>query len=365
MEIMKLGIESSPQIKLFISRLWSAPGFANYFLSGEIFLSKPMKELKVNNLVDELPPQEELLADGTIDPRTKRDLSIHIPFPFIELMSTIFQITVAYSYNSETNLSKLAENAVRVSMKAWTCPFVRASIPTQLFDANPFEKLKQLSQGPFCRCDMFLSLLVMSNFFFKNTLDVPEELLPGLTAKDFLTILVTEDSLYHMVNEDKIRCILQFLMRELPSNAAGEGPWELLTTSDRLLLLNELVQMNILTKERFLPSKGTTTLKRMEESLFLAIAAASTKYVLLMYDHTVALQTQSDHEILYETTYRLKTLRLGLIKPAFPLVDAYLGVLEPTYKHRVYEEFGEEAHDFPIDVAIVIAEFASPPCFAF
>ena len=349
MEIVTLGLENSPQIKRFFSRLWSSPGFANYFLSGEIFLSKHMKELKMNNLVDELPPQEELLANGTIDPRTKRDLSIHIPFPFIELMFSIFQLTVVYSsYNSETNLSKLALNAVRVSMKAWTCPFVRASIPTQLFN------VKKSGQGPFCRCDMLLSLLVMSKFFFKKTLDAPDELLPGLTAKDFLSFLITEETLYHMVNKRKLRYIFTFLDIENDSNEKGEGAWEFLSISDRLLLFNEVQKMSQ-------PGHQLDDFNcaSVGGCLIRAVTVGSTKYVLGMYDRMVEVLKQPQPSISRQTANRLGSLKNTIIKHTFPSIATYLEVLEPMYRHQMFEEFGEDAHDFPDDVVLVIAEYAS------
>ena len=51
-----------------LQRIWAIPGFASFFLSDDIFLSKAMGEAKREGL---MPPQPQKYIDGVLDPATK------------------------------------------------------------------------------------------------------------------------------------------------------------------------------------------------------------------------------------------------------------------------------------------------------
>ena len=347
------GPHPSSAQKSFLGRLWGSPGFANYFLSEEIFLSKHMKELKRNNLMDQLPPQEELLADGTIDPKTKQDRSLQIPLPFIETTALLYHS--AGDPNRKNTETNLALAVLRTSMKAWGCPFVRASIPSYIPNGlSGSAEVYSFSRSQFFQGMMNCNVCRVEDGLSDDMVK-SGELLVGQTPKALLTNMISDEFFYLHTDLEQTKETFKWLC----SSEAQLHIQNALSSSDRLFLFNSVQAMGPFAKQPTFGLKERQAVS-VQDLLVTVIVGRSAKNIFGMYDHMVDAFQPPSYPILKLTRKAVTSFRFSLISYSLPSVQAYLDIVEPLYIARVKEEFDEETSAFAVELSFIIAEYSTP-----
>jgi hypothetical protein len=206
----------------FAQLVFAIPGFASFFFSDDLLLSRVAAEKKRSG--EEL--SEEELADG----------SLELSLAFSDVVQALFRGFILH--NGDIRDKPLSAALLRRTMMFWQCPYTRASF-------SPIRPLDEANHQPvgstFDRSYFFFTLFYSAYQYSSPTADRArrkDEIVAGLTAKQFLTVLTEDVDFYHALPSNPVRALFHVIDWEHHLNQ-NEGPWKYLAASDRVELLNK------------------------------------------------------------------------------------------------------------------------------
>ena len=220
--------------------IWAIPGFANYFLSEDLFLSHKMLERKLNNIPAVLPGEEYLC-----ELETEEDVQVIeeeeapgrcLPPPFCWLCMKFMMDSCLVYGTFKPRSDPLGVACMRRMFQTWGCPYGRASYPS----LAPLPKEQDSEEHPNLwqpRNDIiseFLEAIVIRSGGCWS----PEtgEIVPGLTAHQFLKAMIEDKFLFWHGHKPSLKLALDHLCY-YDHLSHGNGPLKDVTAQDRLDLL--------------------------------------------------------------------------------------------------------------------------------
>ena len=343
-----------------VERLWSIPGFANFFLSEDIFMTRAVKALKSEGRV--APSQtlyetadEVALAYSNSSPEHQILLS-PVKSQVICTLLLVAALEVSETQSFKFKAKPLSIAACRHIFHSWKCPFSRVSFPSvdsrvlvirgrQFF--GKVQIIYMILLGSFqllvhhpTKCHKYLA---------KN------EILAGLTVKEGAIALVSDDSFCRTIyNEEQLIYIFQSIF---PGGRKMmlQDPWNLLSAIDRLEL------MNLIQAKSWEPP-ALPGVEDAQGNAWYWILGIRTSTILHIYELAIDQATvPTPHK---EVTMMLRGVWDAFINKYLPPAQAYLSMVEPKYRASM-ESLGYEPLPFPEDVLELIVEFSLPNEYAF
>jgi hypothetical protein len=325
--------------------MWGIPGFVCFMLSDDIYLSHIMKEWK--ELGKDPPPNEIYPITNILDPKTRYDPSWQIQRKeYWEMMEAFFIISTGFDEGRITQHA-LTYAILRRHMQSWACPYSRVSFPSccPTYDTDPWT-----TRGNFYLSTFMVSfdLMTQSPDLLKKYL-IPGEVLPGLSAKELLHVLMVDESFFKTIELDIVEKVALGLYLT-GRNQESEPGWKDLTPEDRVDLLqlfldwkspaynipHKLVQCNLGTVMCQLVLGGFDS-----TPIFLKMAKAAQEMCprpsrdVLNY-----IRSMKDFS-LSSTTTAIKT---------------YVDLVEPHYQRRM-DDAGMKPQNLPAEVMDLIGEY--------
>lgn len=198
--------------------LWAIPGFANFFLSEELFLSNVMLERKRNgtpaltdeeyDLIDHYFHDEEDVLEaqmefpGLILPPAYTGLLMKV------LLDSFLDIEPETMTGGQPKTDSLGVAIARLVFRSWACPYTRVSYASLPYEDKDGE-YGNVEEMPW----EWASRSGCVSEFLASMYDVrmptePGEIVPGLSAKSLLTTMVEDASFFAFGNVDAIRNFL-------------------------------------------------------------------------------------------------------------------------------------------------------------
>jgi hypothetical protein len=346
-----------PMSTAFFQRLWSIPGFTSYFLSDEILLTTEMKAKKDRGVA--LPRK----VSYDIENPPQYDPQVHLSDVWWKLFtnfcgnSILLQSSVAVGLRED--LLPLATACTRNSMKLFQCPYTRESFPS--FNSMP--------AGIISRSGFFVTMMspyfgkgrdaLASKLWQSNSLG-KDEILPGMTQKNFLRLYMEDESVVATVGEDLSYFLLKFWMRTkfMSLDDDEESPGRLqsksLPPSDRIELLEIWMDWKVPDHMNKLPEELITS-DTVRDMMLDILLGNGSKEVFALNDY-LDENYSSANSTLPRCAKVIREHRLGIID--VPQVFQYLEIVEPRYI-RAMQDQGDKALPFPQEARELIAEFAS------
>jgi hypothetical protein len=303
--------------------MWAIPGWASFFLSEDLFLSHEMKRRKDLGLPAVKQPKEEIVHKNR-----------SLPLVCAKLVFTMYSLTAAEAKNGKEILHSdpLAAAVVRNTNRAWISEYVRESLPKN---------------------DDFIDQTFKSNFeqpFFSNLMKKhcrPDELVPGLTAKQLLTILITNDApLQGIGNEKRSQLLGVVYLFGAYFEDNKHLPWSHLTAKDRIELLDMSHNWDAPKKKCVYPQAEFFT--NIRTCVLHMITGCQTKTLLEMYSLCQTMLPPPDER----TVQMIKKIRNAMLVQFLPKVAIYAEVIEPKARAKGTDQ------TFPEVLNPLIAEFS-------
>ena len=355
-----VGLGKNTQADEFRASMWASPGFANYFLSDEVYLSPQLKEMKVNRIPP--PPSETFLDFGTVDFQSSHDALLQFPMPYARFLSA-FSLYGMFSETEPLLENPLSLAGARHVMRNWTDDYSRLSYPAY---QGP-------SLCPWYRGKYFWGVYSNLTEELKSRRQpcIPmseDELVPGLTLKQFLRVLLVDDS--SLFDNDK--WTQQAVYPDLIYLASCQisdpdhSVWTCLTIGDRVDLLELFFKCwcgRELWMKKLDPDRGEDSLCMLQLCGKL-ILGNQTKTFMGMYH--VAMNTfmlSSDDSNDDEQTKALRVLsfyRDELVRDILPSVKAYFrSVVQHLKEQNLHlDKASFCASSFPQELLELIAEYS-------
>ena len=339
-----------------IEAIWASPGFVNYFLSSDVFLSPVMKNMKEESIPP--PPKEFFLGHCSIDPETRHDPSLLLPGSYslflVQILRTTSPDPKFFEGHSHYE-NPLFEATVRCVMTAWKDPYSRLSLPSYCpYKVAP--EIHSFGSSSFSRSDLFASMLVRS--LAKQKLDSTRvgrnndraqqnEIVPGLTPSELLQILLMEDSLFFLDLPQKVFFdVLYGILRDQHLNS-DKPVWTSFSAGDRL----GLIDLCHLSLNPYLSSKTCSL-------IVCLIVGFESSTILAIHDDLVSSPSPMEHND--QTLEFVKGQREDLLdRYGKPLVAAFTDCLKEKY-YKQLEQSGRCDASYPVELCELIAEFAAP-----
>ena len=339
-----------PEWAAFYTFMWSLPGFANAFLSNEIFLSPTMKQYKDEGL----PPlaKYEIVErdDGSYHynatpERLMKELNVH----YALWIAAVYARSVKYaSAGGKTwRLAALLRNG----FECWTCPYTRSSFPA--YSGIPFGCIS------LNRSEFFHFLLASAGLSGEESpLDfVPwlrkGELLPGMTLKALFAVTMEDEAFFlirYCAKRALCECftnLVDYIERcdKLSKQYLSAGDrWELLKiwstwtpVGPKMPILMDMPLDGIYLRCLF-GSRADTVFDLYDLANDDVNGGNGMMHVLIMSIRSEALESSR------------------------VLAAAYVEVIEPLYEEQMIRS-GLDIMSFPEDAEELIAEFAADNFF--
>ena len=186
--------------------IWSIPGFANYFLDPDIFLSKFVKSSRDNDggkvpgsIFSTMPALENKLAifpDDLLVTKISKELELdkcrYLPSWYYGMVEMLFNISAMNGYTGHLLPGPLTLSLGRLLGKSMICPFVKESFPQVAYEATKGKPWTTRSHY----------LIICFRRFHRNVPGAPsknwtsdDELTLGVTLKDIIREITTDQSL--------------------------------------------------------------------------------------------------------------------------------------------------------------------------
>ena len=361
--LVSLGKNNAEVDSVKVSRWWSIPGFANYMLSEELFLSRIMKERKLHGLPaltkEESESGKYIIFDTEQDVHRleKKKPGMILPPAYCSILSLL--LTVGYKFERQVNrLSDgdrpLTRAISRVLTSIWKSPYGR-------FSYASFRMSTTEGESPWMIRSMVMSDLIRKSqqddaFYYKSL--AAGEVVPGLTAPQMLRVVAEDESFLDSLDTRKVA----FLSQEFFMNLFGEElgrrgdprnrALKTLSIDDRLDLL-DLYFKRWGKSAPMLQTHNSNSLITLCK--LLAIGADQSSIILKLYDRMNVIQpVRSDVKELIETN------RFTILKEVRPQVMTYVNIVEQQHQRFVSLRQQGEAQQFPEDVIQLICEFSLP-----
>ena len=320
-----------------IDNIWAIPGWTNYFLSDQPFLSRIIKFRKENGLPAVLPTDARIVDS-----------------PGYLLPTSYFKILTHMYENCWTQLRperRMVLSAQRVAvlrgaMRAWSCQYCRTCIPSA--DGFRSEFFLRALGMPLQRGPLFLEYCQ------------PDEIVPGLTAKQlFLNIISDELFLPYFVMDGSPLQLndLYVILQTIHDNGVHfeddeTHPWSHLSARDRIEILD-------LTHDWHFPNEAAGLCPNEAPDYFSdnirgtvirLIMGTSTRILMEMHE----LCRSSSPAPNARTIHFVETTNSWLLQRCMRNVLLYNGIMEPRAIQR------GERHGLPEDLLTLIASFTFP-----
>jgi hypothetical protein len=362
--------------------LWSIPGFAGYFFSNELFIHPLMIPWKRNGM---MPPvgdhesyyedEEELLRKRAF----QRGVFYHLMPGYCGVIKILYQFSATDTNSDQWKPRKtpLAAAIVRQALGTfWQCPYTRESFPAIVYEGNDI----LLNRSEF----FFTCMLQLShNRTQLNPWKRKDELVVGMTAKEFLITILEDRVFYRLLDREGTTLFFQvFNMFSRDFQVQLKSPWSYLTPSDRVEILGLGLNAMVIPPDHDddIPFKFGDTIViwtasscskiilqihnelRKSDKLQREIQELTAKLEQLVQNgmaRTVAEETIDKENKLLFLDLAISNMREGMLHFTRPLVETYVSCLEPRYRRKMSEE-GMKAVQFPREVMDSIAEFSLP-----
>ena len=350
-----------PEWAAFYTFMWSLPGFANAFLSNEIFLSPTMKQYKEEGLpplakYDMVETDDGSYHYNATPERLMKELNVH----YALWIAAVYAQSVKYaSAGGKTwRLAALLRNG----FECWTCPYTRSSFPA--YSGIPFGCIS------LNRSEFFHSLLLSAGLFGEEWSPSglgpwlrKGEILPGMTLKALFAVTM-EDEAYFLIRycAKKALCecftnLVDHIERcdKLSKQQLSAGDrWELLKTWSTWTPVgpNMLIFMN-------------GSLEAIYVRFIIGCRADNLFDLYDLANDEFALQSWKDDDVQRRNNALLaliKGIRSGALESSKPLAAAYVEVIEPLYEEQMIRS-GLDIMPFPEDAEDLISEFAADKFF--
>ena len=294
-----------------VQKIWSIPGFCNYFLSDDILMPETMKEWKCKGLP---PPGPQKYVDGVLDPSTAYDPFMQVNTVYCELVAALFYGTLRdHSEEEEPHVrinSALSVAAARQMSRTWCCPYSRASQPS------------------FTKRSGFLSLMMDSSFTQAHSparkFMTEQEVFPGMDMKQILQVLMDDERFFRDPSGRGGRYILETLCRYCASIHYKEH----LTPLDRIELLDKFFDWDVPDKS-FQPDDGMAGQTGIRQVMYMLCTSFSTNTFLKICAEILDPSTPDPKNVM--TADSLAKKYQERMDEVMPLVQLYVDLVEPAY----------------------------------
>ena len=348
------------------SSMWASPGFVNYFLSDELYLSPQLKEMKVNGIPP--PPSEIFLDFGTIDPECSHDASLQFPVPYARFLVTFSMYSLFFHPAEHLVEDPLSLAGARQVMRNWADDYSRLSYPTYQGPQSVYRSTEYWA--------VYFYMIESLEYGCQPCIPMSEgELVPGLTMKQFLRVLLVDDSSV-FENESWVHHKIYPYLVHLAAwqfKDPDHTVWKSLTIEDRLELLELCFEYwcgRDLGRKRLDPDRDDDSLCMLELYGKL-ILGKQTKTLMSMFH--VALNTSTSMLSSDPSAGQINVLgflsngRDELVGDILPSVKAYFQSVAHHLKDRkVHSDKGDFcASSFPQELLELIAEYSLGDTFTF
>ena len=312
-----------------LDHLFAIPGFANYFLSDELFLTKEMVVRKRHGL-DPLPCAEE---EGEM--MNEKDFSSFHDFEDVEeaerkypgtftapsycsAVSFLIWKWACSLYTNGLNKPSMFSALNRRIFRTWVCPYGRISFPDiQNIATSKWDRWESRSR------------IILETITFSFLPEVQNcytirgnEVLPGITAFQLITRILDDNVAFSDFEKQELtlpKAIKLLISRE--KNAAKRDNGYLhLTTDERILLLDRIMTEDVVGV--FSTSDGRkATCKDMLTTL--VTGCTSSQVLIQMYHRLNQNLSKKDKFVDNETKMLIHDLWDRLQEESAPLLAAY------------------------------------------
>jgi hypothetical protein len=355
--ILKYGVHSPLMNSLErddVEGMWASPGFVNYFLSEDIFLTPAMKLRKDKN---EKPPEQivfETEMDGLREMTACRERQLYLTPATCGMLTSLF-LSAASTFTSKTAdgpfmyryPTALSVAAARHFIGCWKCPYKRSCFPAGATGRN---------QALFT---IFQASIDQSNeegYERSSRIDQwkeKDEILPGLTAKEAAIAFITDKTLLDTLGKQYYVRILDFIFPfgdQKMEKTLTQGPWKSVSAADRIEVMNILCGVGWIVPFSYGQEYHNVTL-----SVWSWMLGHYKSTFLKVYE--LAVDTSKAPTAHSELIKMLQSTRVKALKDDLPRAQAYLDVLEPRYQ-AVMGALGYDPLPFPDAVLELIVEFS-------
>ena len=335
-----------------IQILWASPGFANYFLSEDIFLTPAMKALKQRRNEEgqkhEAFNSEEDFIFAFLAAR--EDQKYLSPVTCGIITSVFFGTTFSYVHQGLEILpqdpSALNAACIRHFLGSWKCPSAQVSFPTIIC-----HELGGVGGSMITKHQVYFKMLMASTSTSPiNAMELnknwrkDDELVPGLSVMEAAVIFMSDRSLPRLFPQEDLdgifRCIFVFRTESMLA-----PPWSLISTHERLELINMAYD------------RETFQLPTYFKDLIATWAIGMSTSNLLKLCDLVTDPMKKWHVTSKDTLSLLQDTRNVALKLEWRRAEAYLECVEPLYHERM-ASLGYDPLPFPTDVIELILEYS-------
>ena len=349
-----------------LEALYAIPGFANFFLSEELFLSRVMLERKRNGTPALTQEEESLIEYFTSEEAV---LDVEIKFRGFVLPPTYTGLLTQFLMESclevdrakeicRTRTDSLGVAVTRLIFRSWACPYVRASYASLSFEDKDgvFGYDVESEWGvpwPWPSRSGFVSELLES--FFNAEMPTQQgEIVPGLSAKCLLTAMIEDSSFFLYGNTDAISKFFHrtnFSECQDPDN----GLLKDLTIEDRLEVLR--VAGRILCSGKY---ETHWTMALIEQYKYVLLGIGSEKVCFRL--HGALTSSKSFQEPIDDHFVNfVKAERRAILKGIEPNVKLLVHWLEKKFREERLESGIQDGPLFlPDEMIMKICEYATP-----
>ena len=353
-------LHEHPNNNSIIQKIWAIPGFCNYFLSDDIFLSAEMQHRKENCISPYAGRpsnwKEKWKPNGTVEPATRYDQSWQLRNSYAQLVEHIFFSAIKWiddRYDVQCiKPNALCAAAIRRVLTLYESPYNRVSFPS-LFDRNnPDVRF-------FPRTQFFFELFMEA--YQSRAMDQyckEDEIVPGLSVARLFFIMMEDESFIMTLMPPQFYYFLEVLSGNGARPEKAKAAWKHVTIQNRVDLMDSFRDFHPPPANR-LP-RGVDYKNLLDGGpidLFILnmLICDSTNTLLKVYE-SLKLTVKKRERINPWSLKTVEFVRNFLLETHQHRVHTYLEMIEPVYQQRQLA-LNETAQSFPEELIQLIAEF--------
>ena len=351
-----------------IDHIFAIPGFANYFLSDELFLSKEMairkesgrKPLPCADHEGETMNEKdfESFDDYEDVEKAERKYPGTYTSPFYCL--AMIQLISGWTMSIRLNKPDLLFSFFRRIFRTWVCPYGRISFPDIRNTATSSWDGWQSRNG-----------LVL---WFLNNSPLPDvgqngytcqgnEYIPGITAFQLFTRILDDNVSFNRVDAGHGWSLPTFLHRLLYLEDHGDTTFMDLNTDQRILLVNRFVTEDVV---GVLSGVDSCDFSTRDLLLNLLTGCCRCQVLIQIYHRMNEQLSKNDKFVDDNTKVLIQNLWDKCQESIMPSLSTYVNVVETQHQRK--QDAGSQSgrskpFEFPEDVSELICEFSFPKQF--
>ena len=347
--------------------IWSIPGFANYMLSEEILLSDEMKARMQAN--GPLPPKEVFVEYCEVDYTTSYENPITLPKQYWKLLLGIYSNSALIDDPRIKDLlprnTSLTAAIIAHIMKAWTNPYIRASMSSSRDLNDNSITLQHLVSVCFAQA--------LDNGNFQNCHERwrrDDEIVPGITVKDYLKTSMLHEAYFAGRDLESVTTCLLMLKPGFPREILDDHLKRAvvnLSPKDRFELLDIFLDWTPIRKkngdEIDLPilsymAPPTLPLDTVRETMLVLILEASTREFLILYHYMK--ETEKSKGVSEQVEQFMQDYYDNIMRDSVPTLAKNFHILLNEC-NRKKKEVGETGITLPFELREMIYQYALDP----